>query len=237
MFRTLFWYASGWIALFISYPLLLLDTLFNKTSSKNLSEDSYADRFTRALTRFLFRTTGSSLKITGLENVPERQPVLFVSNHQSHVDSLVIHGFIDMPKGFVSVIEALNIPIIRTWMKKMICVFLDRNDLRQAFNSLEQCVDILKKGRSMVIYPEGRLDEGKEVLKFKKGCLKVAMNAEVPIIPVTIRNSCKVMNKNGTRIRAANVECIISEPVQVKGADKSEKELIQMVRDIIVSKL
>ncbi|NJD04493.1 MAG: 1-acyl-sn-glycerol-3-phosphate acyltransferase, partial [Ruminiclostridium sp.] len=54
-------------------------------------------------------------------------------------------------------------------MKYMKCVFLDRSDMRQSLKCLEQCVEILKQGHSMVIYPEGKLDEGLAVAEFKKG--------------------------------------------------------------------
>lgn len=220
----------------VTYPVLVWVTI-NKKLNRQKQPENLADRFTGWLARVLFYYTGSSIQVYGQENIPGDQPILFVSNHQSHMDNVVIQGFIGKPKGFISVIEALKIPVIRTWMKQIECVFLDRNDKRQSFKCLDQCVEILKKGRSMVIYPEGRLDEGKEVAEFKKGCLRVALKSEVPIIPVTIRNTCRVMNKDGSRIRSAAVECIISEPVPVKAAGKSEKELIELVRNVIVSKL
>jgi len=220
----------------ITYPVLLTVKILEKCGRLK-QRDDLADRYTRRLARLLFYTTGSTIRIIGQENVPGDQPVLFVSNHQSHMDSLIIHGFINKPKGFVSIVEVLKIPVIRTWMKYMKCVFLDRSNTRQSLGCLEQCVEILKQGHSMVIYPEGKLNEGGAVAEFKKGCLKLAIKAEVAIVPVTIRDSYKVMNKNGSRIKAASVECIISEPVHVKAIGKSEKELISMVREVIVGKL
>ncbi len=236
MVRTFFWYALGWMFLFLTYPVLLAVKILVKTGRLKQSDD-LTDRFTRWLARQLFYITGSAICVSGQENVPGDEPVLFVSNHQSHMDSVIIHGFICKPKGFVSIIEVLKVPVIRTWMRFMKCVFLDRSNIRQSLGCLEQCVEILKQGHSMVIFPEGKLNEGGPVAEFKKGCLKVAQKAGVAIVPVTLRNSYTVMNKNGSRIKAAAVECIISGPVHVKDAGNSEKELMNTVREIIVSKL
>ncbi len=220
----------------LTYPALLVVRVLEK-SGRLKQRDTLVDRFSRWLARQLFYTTGSSIRVLGQENVPADQPVLFVSNHQSHMDSVIIHGFINKPKGFVSIVEVLKIPVIRTWMKYMRCVFLDRSNIRQSLGCLEQCAETLRQGYSMVIFPEGKLNEGGEVAEFKKGCLKVAQKAAVPIVPVTIRNSYKVMNKDGSRIKSAATECIISEPVDVISVGKSEKELMNTVREIIVRKL
>ena len=236
MIRTFFWYSSGWFYLLVTYPVLLIVKIL-EICKRVEQRDNLSDKFTRWLARRLFYTTGSTIRVTGRENVPGDQTVLFVSNHQGHMDSLIIHGFINKPKGFVSIVEVLKIPVIRSWMKYMKCVFLDRRDMRQSLKCLDHAVEILKQGHSMVIYPEGKLTEGGAVAEFKKGCLRLAMKAEVAIVPVTIRDSYKVMSKNGSRINAAAVECIISEPVYANASGKSEKELMELVREVIVSKL
>jgi 1-acyl-sn-glycerol-3-phosphate acyltransferase len=196
--------------------------------------DKLADKFSMKLAKGLFRLTGSSLEITGMENVPCDRPVLFVSNHQSHMDSAVIHGFINVPKGFIVDKDANNIPIIRKWLKYMKCVPVDRKNAVKNIHSMEKAIEYLREGHSMVIYPEGRLDEGKCLMKFRTGCVRLAMKAKVSIVPVTVIDTWRVMNRNATKISSAKIRCIISPAVDISGFKKSdEKAIITQLYNII----
>jgi len=237
MFRTFFWYVLGWAYLIITLPVLLRVKYLEK-HNRNNKKDYLAYKFTRGFAKFLFYLTGSTIKISGKENIPKSGAVLFVSNHQSHIDNVIIHGFVDVPKGFISIVEVKKIPILSTWMKYMKCVFMDRSDLRQTLICINQGIEFLKQGHSMVIYPEGKLSEGQTVGEFKNGCLKLAIKAGVPIVPIIIRSSYKVMTKDGSRIKSAEVECIISKPVPTNTIKKDdEKELVNMIRDIIIENI
>lgn len=237
MLRTMIWYILGWTYMFITFPALWRVKYFERNGKLD-ERDRFASKFSMHLAKGLFFFTGSSIMIKGIENIPVGQPVLFVSNHQSHMDSAIIHGFINIPKGFIADKEVKNIPILRTWMKYMKCIFIDRDNIRQNVHSMEEGVRILMNGHSLVIYPEGRLDEGKRLGNFKKGCIKLALKAGVPIVPVTMINSAHVMNRDGSRIRSAAVQCIISQPIYITSLDNnSENMLIKKVRDIIAKNL
>lgn len=237
MLRTIVWYALGWTFLFITFPALWRVKYLEKRGKLD-ERDQFANKFSMFLARGLFIFTGSTIKVKGTENIPNGQSVLFVSNHQSHMDSAIIHGFIKCPKGFIADKEVNNIPILRTWMKYMKCILIDRGNVRENIHSMEKSINILKSGHSMVIYPEGKLDEGRRPGNFKKGCIKLAVQAGVPIIPVTMINSAHVMNKKGSKIRSSAVECIISKPISAAYLEnKPESQIIQEIRDIIVKNL
>lgn len=237
MFKTFFCYFAAWAYIIFTLPVMLRVICLDK-SGRAKERDRLADRYTMKVARRLFQFTGSTVRLYGLENVPKGIPVLFVSNHQSHVDNLIIHGFIDVPKGFVSIVEMLRVPFLSTMMKYMKCVFLDRTDLRQTLRCMEKAVENLKEGRSMVIFPEGRVSEDGALYEFKNGCMKLAVRAGVPIVPVTLKNSNKVMNRDGSRICAANVECIIAPQVSTDVSGKAEEALlVGRVRNIISGNL
>jgi 1-acyl-sn-glycerol-3-phosphate acyltransferase len=236
MLRTIFWYAAGWTYLVVTMPVLYRIKYLEK---KGRTEDAeaLANRFSMTIARVLFRLTGSSVEVEGAERIPDG-PVLFVSNHQSHMDSAVIHGFIDKPKGFIADKDAGRIPIIRTWMKYMKCIFIDRSNARRNIRSLDTGIRLLKQGHSLVIYPEGRINASSRLLEFKKGCLKLAAKAGVPVVPVTIRDSFRLMNREGFGIGSARIRCIISDPIYITGHDdKNEAAQIKKVRDIIAKNL
>ncbi len=237
MLRTFFWYAAGWAYLIITLPALLRVKYLEKR--RRIGErDEFANNFSMMLARGIFRLTGSSVKVTGTENIPSGKAVLFVSNHQSHMDSAVIHGFIKIKKGFIADKEVRNIPILRTWLKYMKSIFIDRADMRHNVRCVEESVRILREGCSMVIYPEGRLDEGKQLGEFRKGCVRLAVKAGVPIVPLTVKNSYLLMDRNGSKIRPASVQCIISQPIDIATL-KCEKEsiILQKIRDTIAANL
>lgn len=237
MLRTIVWYVLGWNFLFITFPALWRVKYLEKRG-RLIERDLFASKFSMFLAKGLFTFTGSTISVKGIENIPDGKPVLFVSNHQSHMDSAIIHGFIKQPKGFIADKEVKNIPILRTWMKYMKCVLIDRGSIRENVRSMEESIEILKNGHSMVIYPEGKLDEGERLGNFKKGCIKLAVKAGVPIIPVTMINSARIMNKDGSRINSAAVECIISKPIPVTSLENEpESIVIQKVRDIIANNL
>lgn len=123
-------------------------------------------------------------------------------------------------------------------MKYMQCVFMDRKDIRQTFMCLDRTVKLLKGGHSMVIYPEGKLGDNGIVGEFMKGSLKIAIKAGVPIVPITLRDSYKVMTKDGSKIKPVSVECIISEPIMASNFKKDqEKELSNIVRNSIIKNI
>jgi 1-acyl-sn-glycerol-3-phosphate acyltransferase len=200
-------------------------------------KESLANRFSMMIARGLFYMTGSKVEVEGIEKLPAG-PVLFVSNHQSHMDSAVIHGFICRPKGFIADKDAENIPILRTWMKYMKCIFIDRKNARRNISSLENGIKLLKQGHSLVIYPEGKINASNQLADFKKGCLKLAVKAGVPVVPVTIKDSCRIMNGKGFGISPARICCIISDPVYIAALNyKDETNHLKKVRDIIANNL
>lgn len=236
MFRTIFWYAAGWAYLFITMPMLYR-IKYLESKGRLVEKEALANRFSMMIARGLFYLTGSTVEISGAERLPDG-PALFVSNHQSHMDSAVIHGFIRRPKGFIADKDAVNIPILRTWMKYMKCIFIDRKNAGRNISSLEKGIKLLKQGHSLVIYPEGKINASDHLIDFKKGCLKLAVKAGVPVVPVTIRDSYRIMNPKGFGISPVRIRCIISDPIYISALNgKNEAAQIKKVRDVIANNL
>lgn len=235
--RVIFWYTGLYLFLVVTYPILLYPKYLNYRN-KIASREVFSYYFMQKFAKLMFYSTGSRMKIKGLENIPKKGPVLFVSNHQGHMDSIIIQGFIKRPKGFISITEFQRALILRTWMKHMGCVFIDRNDIRQQFLCISQATDTLKSGHSMVVFPEGKLNDGKETLDFQKGWLRMATKSKVPIVPITIKNSYKALSYNGKRVGAARVECIVSEPLYTDNLKRADEgDFILRLRNVILDNL
>ena len=234
MLKTIYCYTMAWLYLVLSLPALYKVRLLDK-SKKIKKKDELVYKFTSRLSRFLFKLTGSTVHVVGMEKIPDNQQVLFVSNHHSQLDSVIIHGYINKPKGFISITDMEKIPILNIWMKHMKCVFLDRSNARQMLGCIEEATGFLKNGQSMVIFPEGKLCVEDGVSEFKKGSLRLAIKAGVPIVPITLKGSAGMANMKGRDIKSAHVECVISDPIESTVSNKDEEnKLIERVRNVIV---
>ncbi|MHB1393346.1 MAG: lysophospholipid acyltransferase family protein [Clostridia bacterium] len=221
MIRTIAWFAYFWLYLIKIMPGYYKANRFlkeGKIKERDMLVDSVASKWAKDL----LKLAGARVKVIGAENIPIDRAVLFVSNHQGNFDIPILLGCIDKPKAFIAKVEMLKMPIIRTWMKQMNCVFLDRQDLRQSLRIMNEATEYLKDGYSMVIFPEGTRSKGETMGEFKAGSLRIAVKANVPIVPVTIKGSYKLMEQNGVIIKPAEVEVVVSEPIETLGLTKEQ---------------
>lgn len=164
-----------------------------------------------------------SLNVSGLENIPDG-PVLFVSNHQGYADIPVYCAILTMKQiGFVAKVSLGKIPVFGTWIRDIRSVFIERDDARSSLKTMEEGIELLKKGFSLVIYPEGRRSRGPQMAEFKKGSLRLATKSGVPIVPVTLNGTYHVYEKKGYVQPGAVVDFHIHPAIETKDLSKAEQ--------------
>ncbi len=234
------WNAVFAVLLFLSIIMvspLLLKAKYLEWRGKVSAKDIYADKVARGWSKAIIKLTGSKVEVIGAENIPEKSPVVFISNHQSYFDILVLLAYIPGQKGFIAKIETNKVPIFSAWMKQIHCIFMDRSNLRQSFESIKEGINNLQNGYRVVIFPEGTRSHNAEIADFKHGSFKLATKAGVPIIPVTIIGSYKIWEENN-RIRPSQVKVIISKPIETSSLTRDEiRELPDKVHSIISGNL
>ncbi|RKD22159.1 1-acyl-sn-glycerol-3-phosphate acyltransferase [Caminicella sporogenes DSM 14501] len=224
-------------ALIFSIPSLMKAKLLEKKGKLD-ERNRLAFEVVSKMSRRLIKLSGSQIKVVGEENIPRDKAVLFVSNHQSNFDILLLLGFIDKPKAFIAKVELMKIPILSQWMKAMGCIFIDRKDVRQSLRAINEGANILKEGHSLVIFPEGTRSKDGQLGQFKHGSFKLATKSNVPIIPVTINGAYKIMPKGKLIIKPSKVEMIISKPIYADEEIKRDsKMLADKVKNIIEENL
>lgn len=187
--------------------------------------------------RTIMKITGSTVDVKGQELIPDG-PVVFVCNHEGDFDIPLLLAFIEKPFGFISKVEVKKAPIISDWMEIMNCVFIDRKDRRSAVKSIRDGIEVLKNGHSLVIFPEGTRSKGGPITEFKAGALRLAKDSGVPIVPIGIKGTSEIFEKNGRLIKPAQVQIVISksiEPETIRSSDM--KDLAENIRQIIISSL
>ena len=163
----------------------------------------------------VIRITGATVKVTGAENVPLNEPVLFVGNHQGNMDIPLLYITSPQKMGFVAKKEFEKIPVFGYWMKERNCVFMDRGNAKESLKSINQAIDILKRGHSIAIFPEGTRSKKEEMGDFKAGSLRIALKAGVKVVPVTFKGSYKLMEETG-KVTPSKVNVHYSHPIDAK---------------------
>ncbi|MGE5473796.1 MAG: lysophospholipid acyltransferase family protein [Ignavibacteriales bacterium] len=232
MLRTIIWFIYFWIYLIFIMPGLWRAEYLEK-KGRIREHDDLVSKYVGKWARSLLRLAGAKVTVIGLENIPDTASV-FVSNHQGNFDIPLMLGYVGKPKALISKIEVQKLPIIRSWMKHLNCMFIDRDDHRQAVKSISRSLELLKKGYSIIIFPEGTRSKCDKIGTFKNGSFKMALKAGVPIVPITISGSYKLMEANKNIIKPAQVKITIHKAVETSEFSKEDvSQLQERIRSII----
>ena len=180
---------------------------------------------------------GISVQRTGEENLPEGG-VLFVSNHDGYGDiPAFMAGIPERQMGFIAKEELMRIPIFAKWIKRIRSLMLLRNDPRVAVKVFEEGADLLTRGFSMVIFPEGTRAKGLGMKPFAKGSLRMAFKTGAPVVPVAIQGSWDCFEGNGYPC-AGIIRFHIFPPIETAGLERqAEAEVSDRIEALIRVKL
>lgn len=136
------------------------------------------------------KTIKVSTTIEGKENLPQGN-VLFVANHSNWVDAFILLSIVDRPTAMIIAKEANwnKFPLLKGWLNIFNCLHLDRHNNRNALKTMQDATNILKQTSSVGIFPEGIVTRSNTIGEFKDGAFRMAIKAQVPIVPVLIENS------------------------------------------------
>jgi putative phosphoserine phosphatase/1-acylglycerol-3-phosphate O-acyltransferase len=183
---------------------------------------------------FTFALNGVKVNVTGRENLWEERPAVFIFNHRNNFDAFIVVSLVEKKFTGVAKKEMANNPITIALGKLADVAFVDRADSTSAVASLKGIQDAAKKGLSILIAPEGsRLDTTDDVGPFKKGAFRMAMAAEVPIVPIVIRNAETIAHTKGNSLHSGTVDVTVLPPISV--ADwtlDTIEERIEEVREL-----
>jgi len=159
---------------------------------------------------------GIDLRIEGEENAWASRPAVFIFNHQSALDPILMLKIVRRDMTGVGKKELQSDPIMGPIFAAAGVVFVDRQGIRgagEAKDSLAPAVRALKHGRSIAIAPEGTRSMTPRLGAFKKGAFHLAMQADVPIVPVVFRNVLDAFPKDARVVRPATIEAIVLPPI------------------------
>lgn len=216
----------------ISIPLFLMEIIIGKVNPHAKVKSS--QKIVVGAFNLILKMIGVKKTVIGLENVPKNEAVLYVANHRSYFDILVGYTSVPTLTGFVSKKEINKIPFLRVWMGYLNCLFLDRENPREGLKTILEGIELIKKGYSIFIAPEGTRNQEKELLPFKEGSLKMAEKTGCAIIPVTLNNTDNIFENHSPWIKKAHVVIEFGKPIYPNTLEPKERKFLgSYVRNII----
>lgn len=210
--------------LLLGIPVLLVEKLVAKINPH--ARDISCLRMVQWAFKLMLWITGADISYIGRENVPKDRAVLYVGNHNSYFDILLTYSQCPGLTGYVAKSEMLRYPLLRDWMKRLYCVFLDRSDLRAGMQMILTCIDYIKNGISICIFPEGTRSKDGQMQPFHEGSLKMAAKTGCPIIPMAISNSAQIFENHMPFVRPCKVIVEYGALVYPKELSKEDQKFL-----------
>lgn len=208
--------------LVLSIPLMAFEWLFRKIKPE--AADLQSLRIVQWAFRKVLFFSGLHYEVEGMENIPENEAVLFVANHRSIFDTVLVYSLLPYRTGFVAKKSTLKVPLLRVWMKRLHCLFLDREDPRAGLQMILDAIEMIKEGISVFIFPEGTRNSNEELLEFKGGSVKMASKTGCPIIPVAITGTRDALENHFPFIRSCHATVTFGDPIYPNKLNAEDKK-------------
>jgi len=178
----------------------------SKRDALNFSVSVFADTASALI--------GLNLKVKGEHHLWSHRPAVFIFNHQSNVDMVIIARLLRRDITGVGKREIRDMPVIGRVMESAGVVLIDRRNSASAIEAMTPLVDAMRvEGKSVCLSPEGTRAPTIKLSAFKKGAFHLAMQAGVPIVPIVIQNSGDVQPKGDILYHPGTVEVEVLPPI------------------------
>jgi 1-acyl-sn-glycerol-3-phosphate acyltransferase len=173
------------------------------------------------------------VKVRGLENLDRSRQYVFMSNHRSAADIIALGiALRDFQLRFVAKKELLRVPVFGWGLRALGNIIIDRSNQVQAMRSYAVAGQRIRRGISIMVFPEGTRGEGEELLPFKKGGFVLAIETGTPIAPMMVVNTEAVLPRKSWRIESGEVEVRIGKPIETAGVPvKDKNRIVRSVRE------
>lgn len=227
MLRTLIAAATAVVDTTVHAPLIM--------GASYLSPDA-TEVLCRSWARVMLKGLGVSLSVEGRERLDPHQPYVYACNHLSHVDPpscyLALPGHLRM----AAKKSLFQIPVFGWALHRSGQIPIDRGDAQRAQSQLNANVEAIKTRVSVLLFPEGTRSDDGTLQPFKKGAAVLAIQAQVPIVPLAIAGSREVLPKGFNAIHGGTVRIRIGQPIPTRGMTLEDRAaLTEQVRSAVAA--
>jgi 1-acyl-sn-glycerol-3-phosphate acyltransferase len=183
---------------------------------------------------WIFRTCGVRVVAEGLENVDRTQAYVFMSNHQSVLDIGALVLTLPVSWRFVAKRELTYVPFFGWALALSDQIVIDRGNRASSVRSLRRAAERIRGGVNVIIFPEGTRSLTGRMREFKSGGFHLAIEAQVPILPVTVSGSFDLIPKRSLKVRSGTIKVVYGAPIPTLGLDVDGRHALkQRVREAI----
>ena len=228
MIRTLF--IILWTILLTGFFAVI--TIFASFISKS---GNTPHRIAAVWAKCLLIVSGIQVSVRGYSNIDPNRSYIYMSNHLSNFDIPVLLAYLPVQFRWLAKAELFKIPLFGYAMQRAEYISIDRSNRKSAIESLKKAAQTVRNGASILIFPEGTRSPKHSIQHFKKGGFILAVDAGVPIVPVIIYGTWKIMSKERILIHPGNVVLKIAEPIETENFSRETKDdLMEKVRHVII---
>ncbi|UXA15532.1 1-acyl-sn-glycerol-3-phosphate acyltransferase [Mycobacterium sp. SMC-8] len=203
-----------------------------------LSKRNAVNFFTQNWPDLMLTLGNVQLDVSGAENLTVRRPAVFIFNHRNSFDVFMAAALVRENWTAVGKKELERDPVAGLIGKIVDAAFIDRDDPTAAIDGLQKVEQLARDGLSIIISPEGTRTESATVGPFKKGAFRIAMSANIPLVPIIIRNAGEVAARHSLVLHPGTVDVAVLPPIFVSDWDLAELDAhIDGVRQLYVDAL
>jgi len=230
MLGSLFRLAAGWIVTLVMAVVAIIVVVFDRSGKKY-------HWVCRLWSRIALRVCGVSVDVRGTEHLEPGRSYIYVSNHASMFDIPVVSAGIPDDLRIVYKRELERIPLFGWGLRMSGYIGIDRGRSPEARRSLDEAVEKIRNGASVLMFAEGTRTADGKLQPFKRGAFHLAARSGVPVVPLTINGSYGIVPKHSLRIRSGTVQLIFSPPIATAAMEgkNAELELMEKVRAAITA--
>lgn len=224
-------------AMLLVLPFILLTSAF----FKDKKAQSILFFFLRVWAKTVRVLCYLPVKTTGDTKLKRDQAYIYVCNHNSYLDAIVVLEAIKGSFKPLGKIEMVKVPIFGLIYRRVV-VLIDRKSSESRALGVENLKRELHMGQSILIFPEGKMNQGDEPLsEFYDGAFRLAIETQTPIVPMVILNARKLLpRKNPMAAHPGRIHCVFGEAFEVKGIgsegqEKLKEEVYQCMKELIQS--
>ncbi|MEO8035904.1 MAG: lysophospholipid acyltransferase family protein [Acidobacteriota bacterium] len=184
------------------------------------------DGVIRFWARSLVRAAGIDLRIEGAERLQPEQRYILVANHYSYFDIPCILAAVPLPIRFLAKVSLFKIPIFGWAIGRAGFIPIDRKNRRTAVKSFDLAAERIRKGNTIVVFPEEGRTRTRHMRAFQRGGFLLAIKTGLSIVPVAVDSTFDVFPVGATRVKPGPVTIRIGDPIPTAGRSVREKEVL-----------
>jgi len=203
----------------IRFTLIGIWSAFAITLSAVVALVTFSPKLSVAMARWFWSPVilffaGAKVKMVNHNSVLNAlNPSIVVANHSSFLDIPILFNTVPFNVHFVAKKELKKMPFVGWYMMLTRMIFIDRSNRSKSYESLRKAGQLIRKGKSVITFPEGSRSEDSSIAMFKQGTFQLALEAQVPIVPVRIQGAGRVWPTKGFKLFPGEVNVIFGEPI------------------------